>query len=79
MHILAHKLDCQFFYALDYKDGVGVTHGETVEQLWAESNQTGSSTQEMNHGHRLDALDDFNSFWCWTKIQRLRTSHFLLY
>lgn len=78
MHILAHKVDCQFNYALDYEDGVGMTHGETVEQPWAEGNQTGSSTQEMNPGHRLDALDDFHSFWCWSKVQNLRKIEILL-
>ena len=72
MHLLAHKEDCQYRYALDHRVGVGMTHGETVEHPWAEGNQTGSSTQEMNAGHRADALDDFFSFWNWSKNQRLR-------
>lgn len=71
MHLLAHKEDCQYCYALQHRDGVGMTHGETVEHPWAEGNQTGSSTQEMNAGHRHDALDDYFTHWNWAKIQRL--------
>ena len=71
MHVQGHKEDCQYCYALQHRDGVGMTHGETVEHPWAEGNQTGSSTQEMNAGHRHDALDDYFTHWNWAKIQRL--------
>ena len=51
-----------------------MTHGETVEHPWSENNQAGSSSSEMNPGHRKDFLDDIHSFWNWTKIQKLRES-----
>lgn len=69
MHLLAHKLDCQYFYALEQTEGMGMTHGETVEHPWSEGNQTGGSTQEMNPGHRFDQIDDYHTFWNWAKTQ----------
>ncbi len=72
MHILGHKDDCQYRFALQYTRGVGLTHGETVEHPWAEGNQTGGSTKEMNGGHRHDSLDAFHNFWNYCKLQKLR-------
>lgn len=74
MHLLAHKENCQFRYALAYAEGVGRTHGETVEHPWSEGNQAGGSTQEMNAGHRHDTLDEFHGFWNWMKIQKMGKS-----
>lgn len=71
MHILGHKDDCQYRFALQYTRGVGLAHGETVEHPWAEGNQTGGSTKEMNAGHRHDSLDAFHNFWNWSKLQKL--------
>ena len=74
MHVIGHNEDCQYRYALAYAPGVGRTHGEGIETCWAEQNQTGGMTKEMNHGHRHDTLDDFSGDWNWLKTQQMGES-----
>lgn len=71
MHILGHKYDCMLRYSLSYTTGVGQSHGETVEHPWAENNQAGISTREMNPGARHDTLNDLHGFWNWVKVQKM--------
>ncbi|TDL22683.1 hypothetical protein BD410DRAFT_803124, partial [Rickenella mellea] len=56
-------------YALNFMKGAGLSHGETVEHPWAENNQAGPMTREMNPGTRHDTLDDLHGFWNWQKVQ----------
>jgi len=71
LHILGHNEDCQIRYSLAYAEGVGRTHGEGIETCWAEQNQTGGMTKEMNAGHRHDTLNDFSGDWNWQKTQQM--------
>ncbi|TDL14300.1 hypothetical protein BD410DRAFT_734294, partial [Rickenella mellea] len=71
LHLQGHKDDCQYRYSLNYTPGVGRTHGEAIEAGWAESNQTGGSTKEMNEGHREDTLSDFDGDANFLKMQQM--------
>ena len=67
-HLPSHGTSCQTSYSLNYARGVGRTHGETVEQGWANANPATLSTREMGPGARHLALDDIWSGWNWRKI-----------
>ena len=67
-HLPAHGTSCQTDYSFNYAKGVGRTHGETVEQGWANVNLAALSTREMGPGARHLALDDIWSGWNWNKI-----------
>lgn len=67
-HLPAHGISCQTDYSFNYAKGVGRTHGETVEQGWANMNPTALSTREMGPGARHLALNDSWSGWNWKKI-----------
>ena len=66
-HLPAHGTSCQTSYSFNYAKGVGRTHGETVEQGWANINLAALSTREMGPGARHLALDDIWSSWNWRK------------
>ncbi|TDL13547.1 hypothetical protein BD410DRAFT_735213, partial [Rickenella mellea] len=74
MHIEVHKDDCKLQHALGYTCGAGLSHGETVEHPWAENNQAGAMTREMNRGARHDKLNDLHAFWNWLKVQKMGKS-----
>ncbi len=50
-----------------------MTCGEGIESAWAEQNHAAGSTKEQSTGHQQDTLDDFNAYWNWSKLHRLRT------
>ncbi|KAJ3564219.1 hypothetical protein NP233_g8437 [Leucocoprinus birnbaumii] len=50
---------------------VNLVRGETIESAWSEQNHAAGSTKEQSTGHRQDTLDDFNSYWNWTKVHRM--------
>ena len=66
-HLPAHGTSCQTSYSFNYARGVGRTHGETVEQGWANVNSAALSTREMGPGARHLALDDLWGGWNWKK------------
>lgn len=68
MHVHNHIEKCQYLHAFKYLKHSGTTHGEKIESGWAEGNQTGGSTKEMNDGHRHDTLDDFHNYHNWGKV-----------
>ncbi|KDQ18432.1 hypothetical protein BOTBODRAFT_171279 [Botryobasidium botryosum FD-172 SS1] len=74
LHIQGHTDDCMYRHSLNYMECCGRTHGEVVETCWAEGNQAGVSTREMNAGHRHNALDDFHGDWNWRKVQKMSAS-----
>ena len=78
LHVAGHKYDCQYRYSLNYIDGAGRMAGELIETAWAEANNIGPSTREMNPGHRHDVLNDFYGDWNWRKVQRMGTPSNLL-
>lgn len=67
-HLPGHGSSCQTDYSFNYAKGVGRTHGETVEQGWANINLAALSTREMGPGARHLALDDCWSGWNWKKV-----------
>ena len=67
-HLPAHSESCQTGYSFNYAKGVGRTHGETVEQGWANINLAALSTREMGPGARHLTLDDIWGGWNWRKI-----------
>ena len=77
-HLPAHGESCQTSYSFNYTKGVGRTHGETVEQGWANINLAALSTREMGPGARHLALDDNWSGWNWKKILGMGNVLFIL-
>jgi hypothetical protein len=67
-HLPAHGASCQTEYSFNYTKGVGRTHGETIEQGWANVNLAALATREMGPGARHLTLDDIWSGWNWRKI-----------
>lgn len=71
-HLPAHKLACQSYYSFNLAKGVGQTHGETIEENWADSNKAAAQTKEMGPGSRQDTLDDIYGFHNWSMLLGLQ-------
>ncbi|KAL1671278.1 hypothetical protein EV122DRAFT_226842 [Schizophyllum commune] len=56
-HLPAHKVGCHAKEALNFTDGVGNTHGETIEQNWSGLNKAAAQTKPMGPGTRQLTLD----------------------
>lgn len=67
VHVRNHKDNCEYRHSCRYTTSAGHFHGETCEQTWAESNQLGPQTRQMNNGHRQDTIIDHHSDWNWRK------------
>lgn len=67
-HLPAHKSGCQTYYSFNFATGVGSTHGETIEENWADSNKAAAQTKEMGPGSRQDTLDDIYGFHNWVMM-----------
>ena len=76
-HLPGHSESCQVDYSFNYAKGVGRTHGETVEQGWANMNLAALSTREMGPGARHLALDDTWGGWNWGKILGMGTTFYI--
>jgi hypothetical protein len=61
-HLRAHQPECHTDYNFDYAPGCGETHGETIEEGWAQSNKAAAQTKEMGPGTRAQTLDDIFGF-----------------
>ncbi|THU79793.1 hypothetical protein K435DRAFT_875068 [Dendrothele bispora CBS 962.96] len=70
-HLRAHQASCQADYSFNYAPGVGHTHGEVVEEGWAQSNKAAGQTKEMGPGTRAMTLDDIFGFANWRTIENL--------
>ena len=53
-------------------DGVGMTHGESVETIWSHSGSLATWSRENAPGARRLVLDDHWSGWNWRKYVGLR-------
>ncbi|KLO04261.1 hypothetical protein SCHPADRAFT_840849 [Schizopora paradoxa] len=71
LHGHGHTEDCQYLFSLDYASNIGRTHGERIESGWAEGNQAGPSTREMNAGHRHETLSCYYNDWNFQLAIRL--------
>lgn len=67
-HLPAHKTACQSYFSFNFARGVGNTHGETIEENWADSNKAAAQTKEMGPGSRQDTLDDIYGFHNWMML-----------
>ncbi|KAL1742737.1 hypothetical protein HDZ31DRAFT_83918 [Schizophyllum fasciatum] len=56
-HLPAHKVGCHANEALNFTEGVGDTHGETIEQNWSGLNKAAAQTKPMGPGTRQLTLD----------------------
>lgn len=77
LHIHSHGPKCQMNSSFTFTKFSGRTCGEGIESAWAEQNHAAGSTKEQSTGHRQDTLDDFNAYWNWTKLHRLRMFIFI--
>jgi len=71
-HILGHGALCQILFNLAFMDGMGKTHGETVETIWSHSGPVAISSRENGPGARHLILDDHWNGWNWRKYIGLR-------
>ncbi|THU93967.1 hypothetical protein K435DRAFT_669246, partial [Dendrothele bispora CBS 962.96] len=70
-HLRAHQPGCHVPYSFNYAPGCGQTHGEVIEEGWAQSNKASAQTKEMGPGTRAMTLDDIFGFCNWRTIQNL--------
>lgn len=71
-HIIGHGASCQARFNLAYMDGVGMTHGESVETIWSHSGSLATWSRENGPNARHLILDDHWSGWNWRKCIGLR-------
>jgi hypothetical protein len=71
LHIQGHKEGCLYEYSSSYKECVAHFFGETSEMYWAEINQQGPQTRQMNNGRRQDTLMDSHGDWNWKKMAKM--------
>ncbi|THU78897.1 hypothetical protein K435DRAFT_699120 [Dendrothele bispora CBS 962.96] len=72
-HLRAHQPSCHAPFSFNFAPGCGQTHGEVVEEGWAQTNKAASQTKEMGPGTRATTLDDIFGFCNWQTIQNLGT------
>jgi hypothetical protein len=68
LHVMGHKDACAYLYASSYQQCAAHCHSETAEQPWAEHNQAGPLTCQMNPGHRQDVLNAHFGDWNFKKM-----------
>lgn len=71
LHVHGHGEKCSLYCSFTYTKYSGMTCGEGIESAWAEQNHAAGSMKEQSTGHRQDTLDDYNTYWNWTKLDRL--------
>ena len=71
-HIIGHGASCQASYNLAYMDGVGMTHGESVETIWSHSTSLATWSRENGPAARHLILNDHWTGWNWRKLVGLR-------
>ena len=71
-HIIGHGASCQATYNLAYMDGVGMTHGESVETIWSHSTSLATWSRENGPAARHLILNDHWAGWNWRKLVGLR-------
>ena len=75
VHVQNHKDNCTYRYSSAYTPNAGHFHGETAEHTWAELNQIGTQTCQMNNGHRQDTLIDHSSDLNFKKLANMGELH----
>ena len=67
-HIIGHGASCQASYNLAYMDGVGMTHGESVETIWSHSTSLATWSRENRPAAHHLILNDHWTGWNWRKL-----------
>lgn len=67
-----NTLTVEYLYGTFYMPGGAHFYGEQAESTWAEFNQLGGRTRQMNSGHRHDVIDEHIHNWNWEKICGMR-------
>jgi hypothetical protein len=75
LHLQNHIDKCTDRFSSVYMDGLAHFPAIANEQYWAESNQIGAQTRQMNGGHRQDKLTSHHDFWCGIKKGKLGEFH----
>ncbi|KAJ6451562.1 hypothetical protein C8R45DRAFT_1057108 [Mycena sanguinolenta] len=57
-HAGTHDEECETANSLSFKQGVGKSDGEGIEQTWAVLNPASYHTKDMSKGNRMDMLED---------------------
>jgi hypothetical protein len=73
LHVNDHVEKCMYIFSTNYQIGMGHFHGVGNEQFFAENNQMGPQTQQMNPGSRHDKLTAHFEDWNEKKLARLGT------
>lgn len=71
-HLIGHGTPCQTTFNLALMDGVGMTHGESVETIWSHSTSLATWSRENGPAARHLILDDHWTGWNWSKLVGLR-------
>lgn len=71
LHLDGHKSDCKYRWSLNYTKCCCRTDGEGIERAWADNKQMGSSSKEMNHGHRHEVLIGLFNDWNRMKMANM--------
>lgn len=71
-HIMTHGASCQASFNLAYMNGVGMTHGESVETIWSHSTSLAVWSRENGPAARHMILDGHWDRWNWGKLVGLR-------
>ena len=71
VYVQNHKDNCMYLFSSAYIPGAGHKHRETTEMTWAEFNQLGPQTRQMNNGHRQDTIIDHFGDWNWKKTANM--------
>lgn len=66
-HLGGHQADCSDNFSFNYTQGVGRTHGEHVEPIWALHNHLKHTTREMSHALRIETITDHLHSHNWQK------------
>ena len=84
--LIGHGTPCQLTFNLAFMDGVGMTHGESVETIWSHSMSLATWSRENGPAARHLILDDHWAGWNWSKLVGLRKNfpftinvHLLIY
>ncbi|KAF8129441.1 hypothetical protein K438DRAFT_2136914 [Mycena galopus ATCC 62051] len=67
-HLPDHKHVCHSPYSFHWTPGVGLSHGDGVEQNWAFSNGAASSTRLIGPGSRHATLEDIFGFHNYDRL-----------
>jgi hypothetical protein len=71
LHVNDHVEKCMYLFSTNYQQSIGHFHGVGNEQFFAENNQMGPQTQQMNPGSRHDKLTAHFEDWNQKKLLRL--------